>query len=107
MTGAGDPSIAALLAAARSQFAAGLPARMAALDGFVEQGAWQEARRAAHKLRGAAATYGYAAVGQCAGAIEDALLEAGDEPGSEARASIADKLIAARTEAARAADDPT
>lgn len=103
MTGAGDPSIAALLAAARSQFAAGLAARMAALDEFVEQRAWQEARRAAHKLRGAAATYGYEAVGRCAGAIEDALLEAGDDPGPDSCARIAERLVEARSEAARAA----
>jgi HPt (histidine-containing phosphotransfer) domain-containing protein len=106
MTGAGDPSIAALLAAARSQFAAGLSARMAALDEFVEHGAWQDARRAAHKLRGAAATYGFAAVGECAGAIEEMLLEAGDDPGPEARARIAERLLAARAEAALAASGP-
>ena len=41
--------------------------------------------------------------GRCAGAIEDALLEAGDDPGPDACARIAERLVEARAEAARAA----
>lgn len=106
MTGAGDPSIEALLAAARAQFAAGLPSRIEALDGFVASGQWEDARRAAHKLRGAAATYGYAALGESAAAIEQFLLDAEDRPGDDARARLAEMLSASRIEAARAAGTP-
>lgn len=106
MTGAGDPSIESLLAAARAGFAAGLASRMEALDGFVSRGAWEEARRAAHKLRGAAATYGYAVLGQSAAAIEQALLETEDWPSAEARARIVQLLTECQAEAARAAGAP-
>jgi HPt (histidine-containing phosphotransfer) domain-containing protein len=99
---AADPSIALLLAAARSQFAAALPARVAAIEEHVARGAWEEARRGAHKLHGSAATYGFAALGVSAAAIEDALLDAG-EPSDAVRARIAGHLVEARAEAERAA----
>jgi HPt (histidine-containing phosphotransfer) domain-containing protein len=101
--GAGGPSsIDALLAAAHSQFAASLPAKVAAIEECVARGAWEDVRRAAHKLRGSAATYGFAALGVSAAAIEDAVLEVGDPP-DERRARIAGHLVEARAEAERAA----
>jgi HPt (histidine-containing phosphotransfer) domain-containing protein len=101
--GAGGPSsIDALLAAAHSQFAASLPAKVAAIEEHVARGAWEDARRAAHKLRGSAATYGFAALGASAGAIEDALLAVGD-PSGDVRALVAGHLVEAGAEAERAA----
>jgi HPt (histidine-containing phosphotransfer) domain-containing protein len=101
--GAADPSsIDALLAAAHSEFAAGLPAKVEAIEGFVAVGAWADARRAAHKLRGSAATYGFAALAACAAAIEEALLDA-SQPNDGARARIGEHLVEARAEAVLAA----
>jgi HPt (histidine-containing phosphotransfer) domain-containing protein len=100
---AADPtSIDALLAAAHSDFAASLPGKVEVIEGFVAGGAWAEARRAAHKLRGSAATYGFVALSACAAAIEEALLEA-SVPGDEVRARVAERLVEARAEAALAA----
>jgi HPt (histidine-containing phosphotransfer) domain-containing protein len=100
---AGEPSsIDALLLAAHRQFAEGLPGRVAALEEHIALGAWDEARRTAHRLRGSSATYGFAALASSAAAIEEALVGA-DAPGDEARACIAANLVEARAEAARAA----
>jgi HPt (histidine-containing phosphotransfer) domain-containing protein len=99
---AADPSsIDALLAAAQSQFAAGLPARVSAVEECVARGAWEDARRAAHKLRGSAATYGFAALAAAAAAIEDVLLDV--DPTDDQRALLAGHLVEARAEAERAA----
>jgi HPt (histidine-containing phosphotransfer) domain-containing protein len=68
----------ALVAAAQAEYASRLPDKLAALRGFIGQRAWREARRAAHKLRGSAGVYGFAAVGDAAGALED-LLETSDD----------------------------
>ena len=102
---AADPSIARLLAAARSQFAAALPARVAAIEECIARGAWEEARRGAHRLHGSAATYGFAALGVSAAAIEAALLELVEpsEPPDAVLARIAGHLVEARAEAERAA----
>jgi HPt (histidine-containing phosphotransfer) domain-containing protein len=73
MTEAGDPAIDALIAAARADFACGLMAKVAALEDLVSRGAWDDARRAAHKLRGSAGVYGFAGVGASAAALDDLL----------------------------------
>jgi HPt (histidine-containing phosphotransfer) domain-containing protein len=102
---AADPSIDELLAAARSQFAASLPAKVAVIEAHVARGAWDDARRAAHQLRGSAATYGFAALGASAGAIEDALLDVvgAAGPPEPVRARIAGHLDDGKAEAERAA----
>lgn len=100
MSGPGNPSVEALLAQMRAQFTASLPAKVAALEQLVASRAWEDARRAAHKLRGSASTYGHAAVSAAAGAIEDALIAASDAPDDGARASIEGRLAEARAEAA-------
>jgi HPt (histidine-containing phosphotransfer) domain-containing protein len=105
MTGARDPAIEELLAAARRQFAVSLPSKAADVEALVARGAWAEARRAAHKLRGSAGTYGFAEVGAAAGAIEDTLLEGKDAPDAGARDRIALRLQEAHLEAERAARD--
>ncbi len=66
----------ALLAAARAEYASRLPSKLAALEELAARGAWDEARRAAHKLRGSAATYGFAAIGDAAAALEKLAAEA-------------------------------
>jgi HPt (histidine-containing phosphotransfer) domain-containing protein len=101
----GQGTIEALLAAARSEYAASAMGKVAHLEGLVAQAAWGEARRAAHKLRGSAATYGFVALGVAAGAIEDLLLGAGEPaagPGATG-ARLAQLLVDLATEAKRAA----
>ncbi|HEY6461891.1 MAG TPA: Hpt domain-containing protein, partial [Polyangiaceae bacterium] len=103
MTGEADPAIQSLLAAARDQFAAGLRMRLDALDALVAEGSWEEVRRGVHRLRGAAATYGFSPLGERAASIEEALLEADDAPGEDVRRAIAEGLQALRAEATLAA----
>jgi HPt (histidine-containing phosphotransfer) domain-containing protein len=103
MSGTGDPSVDALLAQVRAQFTASLPSKVVALEQLVARGQWQEARRAAHKLRGSASTYGHIAVGAAAGAIEETLLASSDSPDDDARAGIADRLAEANAAASPAA----
>jgi HPt (histidine-containing phosphotransfer) domain-containing protein len=104
MTPASDPSIDTLLAAARSQFAASLPEKAAHVGSLLARGSWDEARRSAHKLRGSAATYGFAALGSAAASIEDLLLEAKAEPDTEVRARLAEFARDMMTEASRAVE---
>jgi HPt (histidine-containing phosphotransfer) domain-containing protein len=74
MSSAPGPSIEAALAAVRAQFASALPEKAANVGTLLARGAWDEARRAAHRLRGSAGTYGFAPLGAVAAAIEDLLL---------------------------------
>jgi HPt (histidine-containing phosphotransfer) domain-containing protein len=98
-----DPTVEQLLAEARAQFASSLPAKAAALQDHLARGAWEEARRAAHKLRGSAGTYGFAVLGAAAGEVEEALIAAASQPDTDAAARIADKARDARAEAERIA----
>jgi HPt (histidine-containing phosphotransfer) domain-containing protein len=75
-----DDDARAELAALAVEYAAHLPALVQALAARVVEAqahpaAVPEARRAAHTLRGTAGSYGFAAVGEAAGRIEDALEE--------------------------------
>jgi HPt (histidine-containing phosphotransfer) domain-containing protein len=65
--------IQAALDAARAEYAAELPDLVRALLARIEQAAADEARSQAHRLRGTAGSYGFAAVSDVAGRIEDAL----------------------------------
>lgn len=105
MSGPPDPSVEQMLAEARAQFAASLPAKAAALEEHLARGAWEEARRAAHKLRGSAGTYGFAALGAAAGEVEEALLAARGAPDDPTRARIGAMAREARVEAERIAKE--
>lgn len=102
-----DPSIEDLLAAARADFASRLPARAAEVQALVADGAWDEARRAVHKLRGSAATYGFAGLGAAVAALEDLLLAAAATVGipRPVDARIAEKVREVRAEADRAGQE--
>ncbi len=103
----GDPrdsgGVQALLAAARAQFAASLPAKASEVASLVARGSWEEARRAAHRLRGSAGTYGYAELGAAFAAIEEALIATANAPDPEARAALDRMARTACAEANRAA----
>ena len=103
----GDPrgpgGVQALLAEARAQFAASLPAKASEVALLVARASWEEARRAAHRLRGSAGTYGFAQVGAACAAIEDALIAASNAPDAGARAALDQLARDACAEAERAA----
>jgi HPt (histidine-containing phosphotransfer) domain-containing protein len=83
-----DPSIDALLEGVRRQFADSLPDKAANIGALLARGAWDEARRAAHRLRGSAGTYGFTAIGATAGAIEELLLGRQGEPDTADRTRL-------------------
>jgi HPt (histidine-containing phosphotransfer) domain-containing protein len=91
-----------LLAAARADFASRLGDKMRELHDLASRGVWAEARRAAHKLRGSAATYGFAKVGAAAATMEEILIGASMAPNDEAKTRFASALAEARVEAERA-----
>ncbi len=96
-----DPAITALIEAARMDFARGLEAKAAAIAALVGDGIWDEARRAAHKLRGSAGVHGFASVGDAAGALEDLIVTAGAPRDVAVHAKIEAKLAELRSEAER------
>ncbi len=87
-----DPAIIALLAEARVHFVAGIPAKIADLQALLSRGAWDDLRRAAHKLRGSTGTYGFMDLSAAAASIEEALLEAAaaGAPGADVQARVAE-----------------
>ena len=89
MSSALDPSIDAALAAVRAQFAAALPEKAANVGALLARCAWDDARRAAHRLRGSAGTYGFEALGAVAAAIEELLLAEPAGPSEETRERVA------------------
>lgn len=96
-----DPALIALLAEARAQFATTLPAKIADLRSLLEGEAWEELRRAAHKLRGSTGTYGFMELSAATGDVEDALLEAGGPPGPEVKERVQRRVRDATLEAER------
>jgi HPt (histidine-containing phosphotransfer) domain-containing protein len=103
-----DPAIDAMLAEARRQFASTLPAKVAELVALQGRGAWDELRRAAHKLRGSTGTYGFMDLSAAVGGVEEDILEAREQrgenvPAADVQRSIAARLKEATTAAERAA----
>lgn len=66
-------NIEELLASVRRDFLAHLPSREKAIIDAVEAGDLDGAKRCCHKLRGTAGSFGEFAVGEAAGALEDAI----------------------------------
>jgi HPt (histidine-containing phosphotransfer) domain-containing protein len=96
----GDPGIAALLGAARADFTRSLPAKAAAVEEHLAGGAFADAKRAAHKLRGSSGMFGYARLGEIAGEIDDLMNDGG--VGDVAARTRVDALVAQlRAEVAR------
>jgi HPt (histidine-containing phosphotransfer) domain-containing protein len=97
----GDPGIAALLDAARVDFARSLPGKAAAVEAHFAAGAFADGKRAAHKLRGSAGMFGYAALGQIAGQIDELMNGDTGATGAAARARVSALLSELRAEADR------
>jgi HPt (histidine-containing phosphotransfer) domain-containing protein len=89
MSSARDPGIDAALVAMRAQFAEALPEKAANIAALLTRGAWDDARRAVHRLRGSAGTHGFAALGALAAAIEELLLAEPTGPTGEASERVA------------------
>ena len=82
------------LAVLRAAYAADLPDLVRALEALLDEAAARpeataRARQAAHRIRGTAGSYGFAAVGEIAGGIEDALDEGRPVPPDLRRALVA------------------
>ena len=92
----------ALLAVARARYAARLPSKLAAIEELAARGAWDETRRAAHKLRGSAATYGFVTIGDAAAALEQLATEVSSLDPARARGALDEALQRARIEIERA-----
>ncbi|HLA86289.1 MAG TPA: Hpt domain-containing protein [Thermoguttaceae bacterium] len=56
-----------------------MPDRIAVIAQLLAEGNWEELRRAAHQMKGAAGSYGFDAVTPAAGAVEDAIRDGAPE----------------------------
>jgi HPt (histidine-containing phosphotransfer) domain-containing protein len=101
MSEAREPATLALIEAARAEYAQSLAAKAADLQALVARGAWSDARRAAHRLRGSAGVYGFGALGVIAAALDELLLLANGAPDASECAHIQEKLSEMRAEAER------
>ncbi len=102
-----DPTIEALLRAARAEYAASLPGKVDLLEELADAESWRDVRRAAHRLRGSASTYAFERLGAIASDLEEMLIEAGDEPSAASRERVARKLRDCRLEIERVLAEPT
>lgn len=99
-----EAAIRAALAELRAEYRELVPAQLRELEDCIAQARRGEggaaalalARTLAHRVRGTAGSYGWPAVGEAAGRIEDALEAAGEALGEEAAAGIAQALADAR-----------
>ncbi len=103
MTEIRDPAIARLLAEARVQYVGTVPAKVTEVRTLLERQAWEDARRAAHKLRGSSGTYGFAELSVALGEIEEQLLQAGGPPDAAGLRRLLGLVEAASALAERAA----
>jgi histidine phosphotransfer protein HptB len=67
-------------------FVAEMPGRIATLLEQFHSANWEDLRRTAHQLKGAAGSYGFDAISPCAGIVEAALRDG--EPETQIRASV-------------------
>ncbi len=92
----------------RQKFVARFPGRVATLDALLGRArtgdaeALADAIQAAHKLRGTAGTFGQPAIGELAGAAEDALTRCRDQADDDARWDAAEATMETLRERARA-----
>ena len=65
----GDPDLSDLV----TLFVEEMPDRVANILDLLEHYEWEELRRAAHQIKGAAGSYGFGAISPCAGKLEFAI----------------------------------
>ncbi len=108
-----DELIRAAFAELHQEFSQKLPARLesaatairAALAAREDLALREEARGSAHKLRGSTGTYGFPAISETAGRIEDAFVELNGSPSTDPGAPWA-RIVAALAELEGAAREP-
>jgi HPt (histidine-containing phosphotransfer) domain-containing protein len=103
----GEPSIHALIEAARLDFATSLPVKVGALDAQVQTEAWEDVRRGAHNLRGSAGVHGFTAISDFAAAVEELLVASRGAPEAEARERVRALLDGLRDEVAKVGREAT
>lgn len=86
---AGDAEMAELV----QEFVQELPARMQTLGGFWRASQFDDLRRAAHQLKGAAGGYGFPTISESAGKVEDMLKSSVDIKQMEELQRGIDELI--------------
>lgn len=79
---AADPDLQEVV----DMFVQDLSQRAAALLSYLNEGDWQNLRRVAHQIKGAAGSYGFDAVSPAAGRLESALRDG--EPEERIRAAV-------------------
>ncbi len=67
-----------------------MPARIATFEDLLKDGRWDDLRRAAHQLKGAAGSYGYSSVTAAAAAVEQAIRQ--EAPFDEIRQRLTDLI---------------
>jgi histidine phosphotransfer protein HptB len=79
---AGDPELGEIV----DMFVEEMPGRVASLLDHFDRQDWDGLRQSAHQLKGAAGSYGFAAISPCAGRLESVIREG--EPGERIREAI-------------------
>jgi histidine phosphotransfer protein HptB len=83
----GDPDLGDLV----TLFVEEMPNRVANILDLLNRGEWEELRRAAHQIKGAAGSYGFGDITPCAGKLEYAIRD--QEPEENIRQAV-DNLAA-------------
>jgi HPt (histidine-containing phosphotransfer) domain-containing protein len=83
----GDPDLGDLV----TLFVEEMPDRVANIMDLLNRQQWDELRRTAHQIKGAAGSYGFAAITPCAGKVESAIRD--HEPEENIRQAV-DDLVA-------------
>ena len=80
----GDPDLSDLV----TLFVEEMPNRVANILDLLDRSEWEELRRAAHQIKGAAGSYGFGAISPCAGKLEFAIRD--QEPEENIRQAVDD-----------------
>ena len=80
----GDPDLGDLV----TLFVEEMPDRVANILDLLNRSEWEELRRTAHQLKGAAGSYGFGAISPCAGKLEFAIRD--QEPEENIRQAVED-----------------
>lgn len=83
---AGDPDLRELV----EMYVDEMPDRMGALREKLASADWEELRRLAHQMKGAAGSYGFESITPVAGTVEDSIRN--DAPEEQIRRSVDDLL---------------
>ena len=82
----GDPDLGDLV----TLFVEEMPGRVANFLDLLNRGEWEELRRAAHQIKGAAGSYGFGTITPCAGKLESAIRD--HEPEENIRRAVDDLI---------------